>query len=97
MPIYEFTCESCGHRFERIQSMSAADPDTCPACSEQKVRRLMSLSSFQLKGSGWYVTDYKGKNPASFGGKSDVSGGTSGGTESSKRAVTQRKVPRAAA
>lgn len=64
MPIYEFGCESCGHRFDRLQRMNDPDPESCPACEQRDVRRLISLSSFQLKGSGWYVTDYKGKNPA---------------------------------
>ncbi len=63
MPIYEYACESCGNRFDRLQRLNDPDPDACPACGRPDVRRLISLSSFHLKGSGWYVTDYKGKNP----------------------------------
>jgi putative FmdB family regulatory protein len=58
MPIYEYACEGCGHRFEKFQSITAAPVDTCPACHQEHVRRLISASSFQLKGGGWYVTDY---------------------------------------
>lgn len=78
MPIYEFVCEACGHRFDRLQRMSDADPDACPSCEQPSVRRLISLSSFQLKGSGWYVTDYKGKGAAgNSNGKPDKSGSSS--------------------
>jgi putative FmdB family regulatory protein len=59
MPIYEFQCQACGHRFERLQKMSDADPDTCPACGEPRVGRMLSAPSFRLAGSGWYETDFK--------------------------------------
>jgi putative FmdB family regulatory protein len=59
MPIYEFRCQACGHRFERLQKMSDADPDTCPVCGEKQVGRMLSAPSFRLAGSGWYETDFK--------------------------------------
>ena len=59
MPIYEFQCQACGHRFERLQKISDADPDTCPSCGEPRVGRMLSAPSFRLAGSGWYETDFK--------------------------------------
>jgi putative FmdB family regulatory protein len=59
MPIYEFQCRACGHRFERLQRLSDADPDTCPVCGEVQVGRMLSAPSFRLAGSGWYETDFK--------------------------------------
>src|SRR5262245_33379673 len=56
MPIYEYRCEKCGD-FEQTQRISDPPLDRCPTC-RRKVRRLISNTSFQLKGSGWYVTDY---------------------------------------
>ena len=77
MPIYEYRCEKCGD-FEQTQRISDPPLDRCPTC-RRKVRRLISNTSFQLKGSGWYVTDYAraGKN----GGKD---AGKDGGKDSAK-------------
>lgn len=58
MPIYEYACRACGHAFEQLQSMSAAAP-ACPSCGVGRARRQLSRSSFTLKGTGWYATDYK--------------------------------------
>ena len=57
MPLYEYECEACGHRFEVIQKFSDAPIEKCPSCGS-KVRKLQSAPAFQFKGSGWYVTDY---------------------------------------
>ncbi|PKM09186.1 MAG: transcriptional regulator [Gammaproteobacteria bacterium HGW-Gammaproteobacteria-4] len=59
MPIYAFACNSCGHAFERLQKLSDADPDACPACAEQTVQRQLTAPQFRLSGSGWYETDFK--------------------------------------
>jgi len=59
MPLYEYQCDSCGHRFEQIQKFSDPPVDKCPKCDGQ-VRKLVSSPAFQFKGSGWYVTDYAG-------------------------------------
>ena len=68
MPLYEYQCEACEQRFERIQKFSDPPVDTCPACSG-KVRKLLSSPAIQFKGSGWYITDYakkgKGDKPSS--------------------------------
>lgn len=63
MPIYEYVCNSCGHEFEEWQKITDAPLRKCPSCGKRKVERLVSLSAFHLKGSGWYVTDYGGKKP----------------------------------
>ena len=57
MPLYEYECFLCGHRFERILRVADASDVSCPACNG-KVRRLLSAPALQFKGSGWYVTDY---------------------------------------
>ncbi len=64
MPIYEYKCTVCGHRFEKLQSISEEPVKTCPVCGGA-VKKLISNTSFILKGTGWYVTDYARKNGAS--------------------------------
>ena len=61
MPIYEYQCDKCGHRFELMQRMSDAPPSECPECGNNGVKKLISKVGFQLKGTGWYETDFKGK------------------------------------
>jgi putative FmdB family regulatory protein len=63
MPIYEYKCRKCGKQFEAFQGISDPELKSCKFC-KGKVQKMVSLSSFSLKGSGWYVTDYKGKKPA---------------------------------
>lgn len=60
MPIYEYQCHKCGKTVEIMQKMSDAPLTQCPGCGGD-MSKLMSMNSFQLKGSGWYVTDYAGK------------------------------------
>ena len=69
MPIYEYVCNSCGHEFEEWQKISDAPVQRCPSCGKRKVERLVSLSAFHLKGTGWYVTDYAGKKSGSTPGE----------------------------
>ncbi|MGH8215231.1 MAG: FmdB family zinc ribbon protein [Rhodanobacteraceae bacterium] len=59
MPIYVFRCEDCGEKFDRLQKLSDADPDTCPTCGKHRVRRQLTAPAFRLAGSGWYETDFK--------------------------------------
>ncbi len=63
MPIYEYKCRKCGNQFEVFRGISDPEVKSCKFC-KGKVQKLVSLSSFSLKGSGWYVTDYKGKKPS---------------------------------
>jgi len=63
MPTYEYECGACGHRFEKFQSMTEKPVRKCPACSENKVQRVISGGSGVLfKGTGFYQTDYRSKN-----------------------------------
>jgi putative FmdB family regulatory protein len=57
MPIYEFKCESCGTEFEKLCEVDE-DADDCPDCDDPDIKRLISKTSFKLKGSGWWETDY---------------------------------------
>ncbi len=70
MPIYEYKCKKCGKEFEVFQKITAPDVKTCASC-HGPVSKLISLSSFSLKGTGWYVTDYGGKK-APAGKKEDA-------------------------
>ena len=63
MPLREYQCDACGHRFEVIQKMSDPPLDACPKCGEV-VRKLQAAPAFHLKGSGWYATDYAKKDPS---------------------------------
>jgi putative FmdB family regulatory protein len=60
MPIYEYQCQSCGHKMEALQKMSDPALSDCPQCSKPELKKLISAGGFQLKGSGWYETDFKG-------------------------------------
>ena len=71
MPLYEYQCKKCGHRFERIQKFSDKPIKKCPECGGP-VEQIISAPAVQFKGSGWYVTDYAKKPAASA--SSDGSG-----------------------
>jgi len=60
MPIYAYQCESCGHAKDVLQKMSDAPLTDCPACGAASFRKQLTAAGFQLKGSGWYATDFKG-------------------------------------
>ena len=62
MPIYEYRCESCDHRLEKLQKMSEGDLVDCPECKHPALKRLVSAPAFRLAGSGWYETDFKKDN-----------------------------------
>jgi putative FmdB family regulatory protein len=81
MPLYEYQCDACGHRFEVIQKYSDAPVDTCPKCAGA-VHKLFSSPAIQFKGSGFYITDYARAGKSE--GKSDSSsgGGSAGKSES---------------
>jgi len=59
MPIYEYQCQVCGHEFETIQKMSESPLTDCPECNKPELKKLISVAGFQLKGTGWYATDFK--------------------------------------
>jgi len=81
MPLYEYECFVCHHRFERIQKLSAEPLKICPECGGA-VRRLLGAPALQFKGSGWYVTDYGKGTGGAAGMKRQTS--SNGASDSSK-------------
>jgi putative FmdB family regulatory protein len=72
MPIYAYRCEHCGFQKDFLQKMSDPLLVTCPSCGEPALRKQVTAAGFQLKGSGWYVTDFR--NPAAKEGAKDAKG-----------------------
>ena len=64
MPIYEYRCSACGHQEDFLQKVSDPVLSQCPACGKATFEKQLSAAGFQLKGSGWYATDFKSKKPA---------------------------------
>ena len=84
MPIYEYQCEECGHKLEKLQKISDEPLKSCPQCGNQSLKKLVSAAAFRLKGGGWYETDFK------TGDKKNVTGSTdkkSGGSEKTETAT----------
>lgn len=90
MPLYEFQCKACHHRFEKIQKFSDPMPDECPACGEDAVEQVISAPAVQFKGSGWYVTDYGRKGSSQSSSKDSAVKGDSK-PESKTEAKTETK------
>lgn len=76
MPIYAYRCAACGHAKDVLQKISDPVLSTCPACGAEAFRKQLTAAGFQLKGSGWYVTDFKGgaKPPESKPGEAKPAG-----------------------
>jgi putative FmdB family regulatory protein len=101
MPIYEYECQSCGHCFEEWQKMSDKPVKVCPKCKARKVEKLISHTSFQLKGGGWYSDLYASQKPGSgsaesSGAKAEPAGATksdsskSGDKPGGEKAVSEK-------
>ncbi|MCC7181148.1 MAG: zinc ribbon domain-containing protein [Acidobacteria bacterium] len=91
MPLYEYQCDACAHRFEVIQKFSDAPIETCPKCGGA-VKKLLSSPAIQFKGSGWYITDYAraGKSDsANVASGTNESGGSSGGSKPETKGETK--------
>ena len=102
MPIYEYRCDECGHQEDHLQKVSEALLAVCPACGKPAYKKLLSAAGFQLKGSGWYATDFKssGKKPAEKKTDSKTETKAETKTESKTEAKTDAKPeskPKAAA
>lgn len=98
MPLYEYECDACGKRFERIQKFSDPPIEVCPNCGKGPVRKLLSSPAIQFKGTGWYVTDYAKRSSTDAGhtkGTSDSAEKTSSDapstSDSSKTAESPAK------
>ena len=90
MPLYEFQCEACDNRFERIlQRFTDPNPETCPKCGKGPVKKLPSSPAIQFKGSGFYITDYAKKSSPDAG--SSKSSGDGGGSSSSSSSASDSK------
>jgi putative FmdB family regulatory protein len=83
VPIYEYQCTKCGEVFEAFQKITDAPLTQCKFC-QARVEKLISQSSFQLKGSGWYLTDYAKRSSSGPAEKSKASEGSESATEASK-------------
>jgi putative FmdB family regulatory protein len=90
MPLYEYQCDACAHRFEVIQKFSDAPIGVCPKCGGT-VHKLLSSPAIQFKGSGWYITDY------ARAGKSDPGAAPAAKTESNASAPADASTPSAKA
>lgn len=73
MPLYEYKCVKCGHRFEKIESVTASEIKKCPKCGARAERQL-APPAIQFKGTGWYVTDYAGKGSGASSGEGSGDG-----------------------
>lgn len=92
MPIYEYQCSACGHRVEVIQKMTDSPLETCDSCKQPTLRKLVSAAGFRLKGTGWYVTDFKDKGkPKPAGDKGKADGGKETQTETKKQETAAGK------
>ena len=74
MPIYEYACGACEHRFETIQRASEEPLKDCPACGASALKKLLSAPVFRLKGGGWYETDFKTGNKKNLSGSDESNG-----------------------
>lgn len=71
MPIYEYSCQACGHALEALQKHSDEPLTDCPECGRPDLRKLVSAAGFVLKGGGWYVTDFRDKGKKAGGQAAD--------------------------
>lgn len=83
MPIYEYQCTACGHSLEAFQKMSEEPLTDCPECHKATLQKLVSAAGFQLKGTGWYATDFRDKGKTESKPKKDTSDKGSSGTNQS--------------
>ena len=96
MPIYEYQCEDCGHKFEVLQKISDATLTDCPTCKQPRLRKMVTAAAFRLKGGGWYETDFKdkksqknivGTESTASAGKTEGGGSTDSGSSASKEST----------
>jgi putative FmdB family regulatory protein len=104
MPIYAYKCDACGHHKDVLQKMSDAPLTDCPQCGAPAFKKQLTAAGFQLKGSGWYVTDFRGGGGAAAvapaTGGADAPAASSGDTkpaESSAKAPAAAPAPAASA
>jgi putative FmdB family regulatory protein len=96
MPIYEYRCSDCGFQDEYLQKLSEPPLTACPSCGKPTFQKLVSAAGFQLKGSGWYATDFKSsgkpaqaKAETQAQGKADAKADSQADTKADAKAATQ--------
>ena len=90
MPIYDYRCDECGHRFSAVQSFSEGPIEKCPNCGKRP-RRLITTPAIVFKGSGWYKTDSRGKAPSEAGEPAKTETKTDAKTETKSDTKTETK------
>jgi len=95
MPIYAYKCSACGHAQDVLQKMSDAPLSVCPECGQSTYSKQVTAAGFQLKGSGWYVTDFR--NNGSGGGAAKSDSGTSSSTSTTTTAAPAKSESTASA
>jgi putative FmdB family regulatory protein len=90
MPLYEYQCESCDERFERIQKFSDPPVEVCPSCGGT-VKKLLSSPAIQFKGSGWYITDYAKKSSTDSKPSSSKEGASADSSSSASTTKSESK------
>jgi putative FmdB family regulatory protein len=98
MPIYAYKCESCGHHKDVLQKMSDAPLTDCPQCGAPAFKKQLTAAGFQLKGSGWYVTDFRGgggaaATPPASGGEAPAAGAGSKPAEPAAKTAAAAPAP----
>jgi putative FmdB family regulatory protein len=93
MPLYEYKCSSCGHQQEFLQKWSDAPMTVCTACGKETFSKMLTAAGFQLKGSGWYATDFKGSGtkpaPKADATKGDAKAESKGEVKSESKTETK--------
>jgi putative FmdB family regulatory protein len=104
MPIYAYKCSSCGHADDVLQKISAEPLTDCPACGKPTYSKQVTAPQFQLKGSGWYVTDFRGGNgakdskdgkPAAKAGEGNANAGSEGKSDTKSETASTGTTPAA--
>jgi putative FmdB family regulatory protein len=85
MPIYEYRCSECGFQDEFLQKLSDPLMTVCPSCGKESLKKLLSAAGFQLKGSGWYATDFKGSGSKPAVGSDSKSDTKSAGSDTAAK------------
>jgi len=88
MPIYEYRCSACGHQEDHLLKLSDAPLTKCPACGKKKYQKQLTAAGFQLKGSGWYASDFKG-GKKEIEAKPDAKAETKSETKAESKAETK--------
>lgn len=87
MPIYAYKCSACGHEKDVLQKMSDAPLSICPACGAEQFAKQLTAAGFQLKGSGWYATDFKGDSAPAKPAEASPSPSSSASTSATSSAA----------